>query len=31
MFVVCQMSGLVENCNNKIFSDTINVISVNFA
>ena len=28
MFVVCQMSGLVENFNNKIFSDTIDVISV---
>ena len=28
MFLVCQVSGLVENFNTGIFSDTINVINV---
>ena len=28
MFLVCQVSGLVENFNTGIFSDTTNVINV---
>ena len=27
MFLVCQVSGLVENVNTGIFSDTVNVIN----